>query len=66
MLSFRPTSKFSTVISDIKLKKYLLTPEKSVIYLDIKIDETHSFNKETEFLHKYLVEQTESYQNFTY
>ena len=64
LLSFRPTCKFSTIISDIKLKEHLLTPEKSVIYLGIKIDETLSINKETEFLHKDLLEQTESYQNF--
>ena len=50
LLSFRANSRFSTMISDIKLNKHLLTPEKSVMYLVIRISKNLSFNEEIEFL----------------
>ena len=50
LFSFRANSKLSTMISDINLNKHLLTPEKSVMYLGIRISTNLSFNKEIEFL----------------
>ena len=49
LLIVRPTIKLSTLLLDIKLNNYLLTPEKSPKYLDINIDKTF-LNKQIEML----------------
>ena len=54
LLLFRPINKLNLTLSNIKLNGHLLTLAKSVTYLGIEIDETLSWNNQTEVLAKKL------------
>ena len=54
LLIFRPRRKLNVTVPNIKLNNFILTPEKTVTYLGIKIDENLSWNKQIEILAKKL------------
>ena len=54
LLIFRPHRKLNITIPNIKLNSFILTPEKSITYLSIEIDENLSWNKQIEILAKKL------------
>ena len=51
---FRPRRKLNITVPNIKLSNFKLTPEKTVTYLGVEIDENLSWNKQTEILAKKL------------
>ena len=51
-LIFRPRRKLNITVPNIKLNNFILTPEKTVTYLGIEIDENLSWNKQIETLAK--------------
>ena len=51
-LIFRPGRKINIIVPNIKLNNFILTPEKTITYLGIEIDENHSWNKQIEILAK--------------
>ena len=57
LLIFRPRRKLNITVLNIKLNNFSLTPEKTVLYLGIEIEEAHGTNKQ-KFLLKNLVGQT--------
>ena len=54
LLIFRPRRKLNITVSNIKLNNFILTPEKSVTYLGIEINENLSWNKQIEIIAKKL------------
>ena len=54
LLIFRQSRKLNITVPNIKLNSFILTPEKTVTYLGIKIDKSLSWNKQTEILAKKL------------
>ena len=50
LLLIRPPRKQNITILNVKLNKFILTPEKTVTYLGIEIDENLSWNKQVEIL----------------
>ena len=54
LLIFRPRIKLNITVPNIKLNNFILTPEKTVTYLGVGIDENLSWNKQTEILAKKL------------
>ena len=53
-LIFRPRRKLNITVPNIKLNNFILTPEKTVTYLGIEIDENLSWYKQIEILAKKL------------
>ena len=54
LLIFRPRRKLNITLPNIKLNNFILTPEKTVTYLVIEIDENLSWNEQIETLAKKL------------
>ena len=54
LLIFRPRRKLNITVPNIKLNNFILTPEKTVTYLGVEIDENLSWNKQTEIPAKKL------------
>ena len=52
ILIFRPRRKLNITVPNTKLNNFILTPEKTVTYLGIEIDENLSWNKQIEILAK--------------
>ena len=50
LLLIRPPRKQNITILNVKLNNFILTPEKTVTYLGIEIDENLSWNKQVEIL----------------
>ena len=53
-LIFRPRRKLNITVPNIKVNNSILTPEKTVTYLDIEIDENLSWNKQIQFFAEIL------------
>ena len=54
LLIFRPSRKLNNAVPNIKLNTFILTPEKTVTYFGIEIDENLSRNKQIKLLAKTL------------